>query len=89
MDLEIVRPDALKRLMSSVNGRTVIVSTMDLAKKKLNWPKASIAPPETLLKEARWDLYYLLKNPPDNMVVQEVSGSRHFSISIRRRTDAD
>lgn len=83
MALEIVRPDALKRLMSSINGNTVRVSSLELARMKLNWPKNSERPPRSHLYVAYKELDSMIKNPPDGFEVREAPGE-FFSIYIRR-----
>jgi hypothetical protein len=83
MELEIVHPDALKRLMRSINGKAVEVSSLELARKKLNWPDLSRKPPEEHIRKAAEDLASLLLNPPEEFDVRELPG-RYYTIQIGR-----
>ena len=81
--LEIVRPDALKRLISSVNGSTYRISSVDLARMKLNWPKNSIRPPHPLIYSCAIELHDILNNPPDGFEAEEIQG-KYLCIELRR-----
>lgn len=88
MELEIVRPNALKRLMNDANGASIRITSIDLAKLKLNWPKNSIHPPHSHIVAASLDIDNLLNNTPDGWEVEEIGG-KYYSILIRRVEDAN
>jgi len=83
MEPEIVKPDALKRFLTNVDGYPTILNALDLARMKLNWPNRSEKPPKKHIYQAVIDLNNLLDYPPEGYDVEEIPGS-YFSIKIRR-----
>jgi hypothetical protein len=79
--MEIVRPDALKQLMQNINGHAVTVSSLGLARAKLNWPIRSQLPPPSILRSCAHELLLLSDNPPLGFKVDEIPGE-YFSVKI-------
>jgi len=79
--LEIVRPNALKLMMSNINGHALTISSLELARAKLNWPVRSQLPPPSMLRSCAQELCLLSDNPPEGFVVDEIPGE-YFSVKI-------
>jgi hypothetical protein len=83
MPLEIVRPNALKEMILSANGHALHLSSLELARAKLNWPVRSQFPPPQIIRSCANELFIISENPPEGYEIDEIPGE-YFSVAIHK-----
>jgi hypothetical protein len=67
--------------MALANGHPIHISSLELARAKLNWPVRSQFPPIELIHSCSRELLTMSNNPPEGCDIVEIPG-KYFSVAI-------